>query len=67
MACNINAIKTGCSVKNVHISQFQNLQIKFNLHISVCQRQIKINKAYPEALICMSDTDNMKPAKLTFL
>ena len=37
-----NSIKSDCSVKNVHISQFQNpLQTKFNLHISLCQGQIE--------------------------
>ena len=51
MACIINSIKTGHSVKNVHISLFQNpLQTKFSLHISVCQSQIKKNQTFPEIL-----------------
>ena len=50
MACNIISIKTDCSVKNVHISQFQNpLQTKFNLHISLSLSNRK-NQPYPETL-----------------
>ena len=42
MVYNINSIITGCTVKNVKISQFQNpLQTKFNLQIFVCQCQIE--------------------------
>ena len=50
MVCNIISIKTNCSIKNVHFSQFQNpIQTKFNLNITVCQSRVYCSQLYSKA------------------
>ena len=70
MARIIDSIKTGCSVKNVHILQFQNpLQTKFSLHISVCQSQI-LKKTFPETLYWQSldkKIENLTQSRISFI